>query len=129
MIEEPHPRFDQQDPPDGIVNPGLRDLARADQLLEQVDEFHVVILLSRAIGNHDHVEAGVDRGFDGRLVVVRELIDGCPVGYDEPVKPEILLEQSGQQLMIAMHLLAVPPTVRGHGRAAPALMAPTYPGR
>ena len=107
----------QQDAPDCVVDPRLGNLALVHQLLEQRDELDVAVLLARAVGDHDHVDAGVDRDLDGRLVVVRELVDGRPVGDDESLEPQLLLEHLGEQMVIAVHLLAVPAAVRGHDRA------------
>ena len=60
---------------------------------------------------------------------MRELVDRRPVGNDETVKPQLLLEQVGQKLMITVHLLAVPATVRGHDGADARLDRPEIAGQ
>ena len=100
MLREAHLCLDERMPPDGVVDPGLGNLAFLHQLLEQVDEINIVILLARTVGDHHHVDPGVDRLFDGRLVVARKLIDGRPVGDDEARESKLPLEQIGEQLFI-----------------------------
>ncbi len=60
MVEEVHASLDEQDAPDGVVDPRLRYLALGHELFEQGDVFDVVVFLARSVGNHDHVNAGVD---------------------------------------------------------------------
>ena len=60
MLREPHFRLDEQNAPDGVVDPGLGNLAFLHQVLEHVDEINIIVLLAGTVGNHHHVDPGID---------------------------------------------------------------------
>jgi hypothetical protein len=100
-----------KDPPHGVVDACLGDAARLDEALQGRSELGV------AVRDHDHVDAGVDCGLDVRRVVAGELVDARPVGDHEAREAELALQDVGQEVAVAVHLLAVPAAEGGHDGA------------
>jgi hypothetical protein len=77
VLEEAHGELDPEDPADGVVDALQLDLPLLHLLGQVGDELRVVV------GDHHHVDAGVDRLLDGVVVVlvrrVRDAVHGLPV--------------------------------------------------
>ena len=60
VFKRAHGKLDAQDPPHGVINSILGDQLRRHQILEILDEFHVVVAITGTVGDHHHVHPGVD---------------------------------------------------------------------
>jgi hypothetical protein len=48
------------------------------------------------IGNHVHIDAGVDRGDYRLVVVIGDLVDGSPIRHYKSAEPEFSLQNIGE---------------------------------
>ena len=108
LLEEAERDLLAQDAPHGVVDARLRDAAGLDERLQRGDELGV------AVGHHDHVDAGVDRGLDVGGVVARAAGRCRPSRRRRSPEAELALEHVGEQVAVAVHLLAVPAAEGGH---------------
>ena len=109
-LEKPEPELDRQDSFDRVIDAAHRDPTRFHVLLHPVDERAVLV------GHHHHVDAGVDGLLDVLQRIARQLVDAVPVGDHEALELELTLEHVGDQMLLTVHLLAVPTVVRHHHR-------------
>ena len=107
-VEQAEPQLDAQDARHGIVEPRHRDLARLHL------PNRTVVVAAPTFRRHQHVDAGVERR---RTILVRaagDLAVRVPVTDDEAAEVHPALEHVGQQVMVAVHLHAVPRRERRH---------------
>ena len=95
----------------------------ATSALRSVDEVTVVDW------HHHHVDSGVDGDLDVLLVVVGHLVDGGPVGDDEPLEAQLVFEEAGDEGPVSVHRLVVPARVRDHDAANARLEACDVAGK
>ena len=100
--------LDAQVAPDGVVEPRLRNLARAHVAHQAVEQ------TLPAVGRHIEVQPGVERGGAIGDGAAGNLAMAVPVAHDQPFKPHASFQHVGQQGGIAMVLDAVPTGETGH---------------
>ena len=100
--------LDAQVAPDGVVEPRLRNLARAHVAHQAVEQ------TLPAVGRHIEVQPGVERGGAIGDGATGNLAMAVPVAHDQPFKPHAPFQHVGQQGGIAMVLDAVPTGETGH---------------
>ena len=64
MLENSRGDFHSQNAAHRVIDPLLRNFALGNKLFGEIDEIDVVVFLTRAVGNHNHIEPGVDGHFD-----------------------------------------------------------------
>jgi hypothetical protein len=108
LLEQPGAEFHAQDARHRVIDARHRNLFRA-HLFERVGDEALPV-----VRHHDDVDAGVDRL--GALVLRAALhfVDAVPVADDDAVELHALLQQVGEQSLLAMHLPPVPAVVRRH---------------
>ena len=114
MLKQSQLYFCAQDPAHRIVDPRLGHASRSDQLLQVLDEFHVIIVMPRPVGNHHHVHSRVDGTLDILFVVGRNLIDCRPVRHQKTLEAQLALQHVRQQIFVVRHLPAIPAAVGDH---------------
>ena len=85
-IKEALCEFHLQDTPHCIVDARQGHIALFDGFRQGGDEGLVVI------GNHHHIDPGIDGSDDITVVVARQLVDGLPVGDDKAVETQLTFE-------------------------------------
>jgi hypothetical protein len=114
VLEQPHGELDAEDAADGVVYAVEPDLPLLDLLHNVGDELGVVV------GDHDHVDAGVDGLLDGVVVVLvrrrGDPVHGLPVRDHEPAEVHLALERVRDEELVLVHLHAVPARVGDHHR-------------
>ncbi len=114
VVEQTHLELHPQDPPDGIVNSGLRHPAFLHQFTEQRDELHVRVVLTRSVRDHNHVQPGVDRSFNITPVIIGHFINGSPVRNEKTLESKFTLQHFGQKVLIPVHFPPIPTAIRHH---------------
>ena len=105
-VEEPEAVFEAQRAGGGVVDAAHGHLALVDKFLEQGAEIGL-------IGFHGHIDSGVDGYTDGvflvggHMLALVEVVDVSPVGDDEAIPLEVILEPLGQVFPRGMHGCAV----------------------
>jgi hypothetical protein len=112
VLEEAHGELDPEDPADGVVDAVQPDLPRLHLLHHVGDELGVVV------GDHHHVDAGVNGLLDGVVVVlvrrVGDPVHGLPVRDDEAPEVHLVLERVGDEELVLVHLHPVEAGVGDH---------------
>ena len=129
-IHHAHGKFDPQNPGDRIIDPRHGNFSLLHQFLQHGDELLV------AVGQHHHVHAGIDRNLDALLVIraahlprrivalrrgviglrTDQLIDGIVIGNEETLETQLVLQDVGQELLVAGAFDPVPTAVGRHDR-------------
>ena len=110
LVEQMRAQLDPEDAPHRIVQAADRDFARLR--LRQ----RACVEALPAVGRHEHVEPGVDRGGaagDGAAV---DLAVGVPVADDQAVEMHVVFQRAGQQRLVAVHPFAADAGKAGHHR-------------
>ena len=112
--KKPELKFDAQDTGNRVINARRRNFAFGHKRLQIPDELDVVVDLVRAVGNHDHVQAGIDGLLDIVFEVGRNLVNRRPVGHEKAAEAEFIFQNIGQQIFVPVHLCAIPTAVGNH---------------
>ena len=102
LLEQAGAKLHAQDSGDGIVDARLLDDTGAG-VLQGVGEKGAPVL-----GDHHHVDAGVDGGSAGIVAATGQLPMAFPVTDDETVETHAALQHCGEQVAVAVHLVAAP---------------------
>ena len=94
-------QLDAKDAGDGVVDARLRDLARL-HLRDGIGDEGLPL-----VGDHHHVDAGVDGLRAAVVAAAGHLADAVPVRHDETVEAHLVLQCHRQQVACAMHLAVV----------------------
>ncbi len=108
LVKEAQLGLDREDAGHGVIDAFLGDIPGLDGLGQGADELFVVV------GDHDHVQPGIDAGDHVGIVVAGDLVDGLPIGDDKAVEIQLALQHIVDQIALAVEFLAVPTAVGDH---------------
>ena len=108
LVHQAHRKFHAENAGHRVVDARHRHHALVHQLRQVGD---VLLVFAR---HHGHIHAGIDRDSDGFLVVFIHLVDGIVVGNQKSLEAQFLLQDFGEQVLVARDFHAVPTAVGGH---------------